>query len=267
MPRLPNLDDFIEVSQKAGEAILEVYKNTIEVTYKKDASPLTEADRRSHTILVDFFQKKFPQLPVLSEEGKTIPKTVRASWEWCLCVDPLDGTKEFVKKNGEFSINIALLYQGKSVVGSLYSPVMGKGWGAEKGKGAYIWQGGWKPLKAKPVLTFTVMASRSHRNKRLDAILQTLPPHQKYFQGSALKFAALAEGKAHLYIRLGPTMAWDTASGQLLVEEVGGAMLNFKGESFAYPLKELTNPPFLAYHPALKEIFPEFPRWLAKLTL
>lgn len=246
------IGEIMDVSRRAGEAILEVYASSFAVDRKDDRSPLTEADRRSHDILCDYFQERFAY-PVLSEEGRDIPYVERKQWDHFWLLDPLDGTKEFIKRNGEFTVNIALIYQSKPVLGFIYIPVQDVIYYAASGLGSYKINGaGEERLAVRsggecPI----VVGSRSHGTPQLEKFVKGL--REKYGSvdfvsaGSSLKFCLVAEGKADVYPRLAPTMEWDTAAGQIIVEEAGGQVLDFSTqEQLAYNKESLLNPHFIA---------------------
>ena len=226
LPLARLLDAALELAQAAGQRILAVYQSDFAVTRKDDESPLTQADLASHALIAATLGALAPALPVLSEEGADIPYPARAAWRRYWLVDPLDGTREFVKRNGEFTVNIALVEDGRPVLGVVHAPVLGRTWAAARGAGAFRLDGAGRaairtrPLPPRP----TVVASRSHRDAQTDAILARLPPHELVSQGSSLKFCLVAEGSADFYPRFGPTSEWDTAAGQCLVEQAGGAV-------------------------------------------
>jgi len=229
------LQSIMDVSREAGRAILEVYNSDFTVEQKEDKSPLTMADTRSHGIISAFLQKHF-SFPILSEEGRDIPYEVRRKWRFYWLVDPLDGTKEFVKRKGDFTVNIALINEGRPVAGVIYVPVTGVLYHAQKGGGAFKVENGKTtklPVKEGKDL-LTIVGSRSHATPDLE-------------QYSSLKFCMIAEGKADVYPRLGPTMEWDTAAGQIIVEEAGGQVIEFEARTpMLYNKENLLNPFFLA---------------------
>ena len=223
------LDDVLALAERAGRAILEVYQSDFAVTHKDDDSPLTQADLAAHTLIVEALPALSPALPVLSEEAADIPFATRRTWERYWLVDPLDGTREFVKRNGEFTVNIALVENHRPILGVVHAPVLGLTYGAARGIGAFRLEGGRRvPVKTgNPRARMTVVASRSHRDADTEALLARLPPHDVVSKGSSLKFCLVAEGAATFYPRLAPTSEWDTAAGQCLVEQAGGAVLRW----------------------------------------
>jgi 3'(2'), 5'-bisphosphate nucleotidase len=245
------LRSIIDVSREAGRAVLEVYNSDFTVERKEDKSPLTIADRRSHEIISAFLKKHF-SLPVLSEEGRDIPYEERRTWGYYWLVDPLDGTKEFVKKHGDFTVNIALIHEGRPVAGVIYVPVSGVLYHAQTGGGAFKIENG-KTTKlpiSRDKDLLTIVGSRSHVTPELEQYIQEMKTRYGELEviscGSSLKFCMIAEGKADVYPRLGPTMEWDTAAGQIIVEEAGGQVITFKTRTpMLYNKENLLNPSFL----------------------
>ena len=226
LPLARLLDDALALAQRAGRAILEVYESDFAVTHKDDASPLTQADLAAHRLILDALADLEPRLPCLSEEAADIPYATRRSWDRYWLVDPLDGTREFVKRNGEFTVNIALVEDHRPVLGAIHAPVLGLTYGAARGVGAFRLDATGRvrirtrPLPAQP----TFVVSRSHKDAALESILARAPRHDAIGRGSSLKFCLVADGTADFYPRLGPTSEWDTAAGQCLVEQAGGAV-------------------------------------------
>jgi 3'(2'), 5'-bisphosphate nucleotidase len=254
MPPLPSqlLPDVVALARRAGEAILEVYAGDFDVTHKGDDSPLTIADLRSHRIIAAGLAALTPDVPVISEEAATVPLAERAAWEWVWLVDPLDGTREFVSRNGEFTVNIALIHRHAPVLGVLHVPLSGTTWSAATGAGARraLRDGTTVPVRVRSRIEGPprVVGSRSHRGGGLDALLARLGPHAFQPLGSASKFGLVAEGAADLYPRLGPTSEWDTAAGQAIVEIAGGQVVGRDGRPLRYNAREtLINPDFLCY--------------------
>ena len=223
----PLLDHALDLAQQAGQRILAVYQSDFAVTHKQDASPLTQADLASHTLILETLAKLSPELPCLSEEAADIPYATRRSWARYWLVDPLDGTKEFVKRNGEFTVNIALVEGHRPVLGVIHAPVPGLTYGAARGVGAFRLEGSRRAriatrrLPAKP----TFVVSRSHKDPQLDSVLARAPAHEAVGRGSSLTFCLVADGTADFYPRFGPTSEWDTAAGQCIVEQAGGAVV------------------------------------------
>ncbi len=240
----------IELSLAAGAAILAVYAKDFEVIGKADASPLTEADLASHRLIVAGLRALTPQIPVLSEEAADVPWSERRTWTRYWLVDPLDGTREFVKKNGEFTVNIALIDRGRPVLGVVYAPVFDYLLHALAGEGAFLRQAGQDiavQVRQPATLPLHVAASRSHLDPRTAAFLERIGDAERHGLGSSLKFCRIAEGRIDLYPRFGPTSEWDTAAAQCVLEAAGGAVLRLDGTPLDYNAKEsLLNPDFIA---------------------
>ncbi|MFK8013255.1 MAG: 3'(2'),5'-bisphosphate nucleotidase CysQ [Marinicellaceae bacterium] len=237
---------------KAGEAILEIYDSAdFGVEMKSDDSPLTKADLAAHNVIVKDLQTLTPDVPILSEESAKISYSERSTWQKYWLVDPLDGTKEFIKKNGEFTVNIALIESGQPTLSVVYVPVKKIAYAAAKGYGAFKMIDGerqkivcHKPARNIPV----VVGSRSHISEDVKNYLDKLGDHEMTAMGSSLKFCLVAEGVADLYPRLGLTSEWDTAAAQCIVEQAGGRVVTLDNESLKYNTKDsLLNPFFMVY--------------------
>ncbi|MCU0431035.1 MAG: 3'(2'),5'-bisphosphate nucleotidase CysQ [Cytophagaceae bacterium] len=249
-PEELKLPALLALVEKAGACIMEVYNrpdfsSTIE--FKKDESPLTLADRESHRCMADGLSQLFPAIPLMSEEGAEIPFSERSHWPVYWCLDPLDGTKEFINRNGEFTVNLALIVADEPVLGIIYVPVTGVNYFALKGHGCWKMENGEKsPLKANThIVQLTAVGSKSHASPEEEQVLKKYSIAEKTSIGSSLKFCLLAEGKADLYYRHGPTMEWDTAAGQAIVAEAGGCMVDNMGKPFRYNKEVLRNGSFL----------------------
>jgi len=242
-----------EIAKKAGLAILEIYNNESQfgsVELKSDKSPLTLADKNSNLIITKVLTEIYPQIPVLSEEGKMTDFSIRKNWDSFWLVDPLDGTKEFLKRNGEFTVNIALIENNFPVLGIIYVPVTETFYiGDTKNKKALkIHKDGREEVLKVNNNTHNIIAvgSRSHSSDAESELLKTYNVTDIISVGSSLKFCMVAEGKANIYYRHGPTMEWDTAAGQAIVEAAGGKVLTYPGqEIFHYNKEILTNSSFL----------------------
>jgi 3'(2'), 5'-bisphosphate nucleotidase len=237
--------------RQAGQAILEIYgKEDFQVQSKNDASPLTAADLASNQVLVQGLEALTPDIPVLSEESSHIPWAQRQSWERYWLVDPLDGTKEFIKRNDEFTVNVALIEGGAPVMGVVYMPVGDITWSGARGHGAHRKQGDQAPTALEVTAAnapLTVAVSRSHPSQALQAFMDGLGQVQTRALGSSLKFCLIAEGQVDLYPRLGPTSEWDTAAAQAVLEAAGGVILREDGSALPYNTKEsYLNPWFFA---------------------
>ena len=241
----------IALARDAAAAILGIYDSAFAVEHKADASPLTAADLAAHRILVDGLERLTPDIPVLSEEAaEDATWNVRRAWHRLWLVDPLDGTREFVKRNGEFSVNLALIEDGVPVFAIVQAPVTGALWHATRGVGAVRRDGDAEiPLRVRrPALApLRVAASRSHRDARTEAFIAKMGEVEPIGLGSSLKFCKLAEGGMDVYPRFGPTSEWDTAAGQCVLEGAGGAVIDPKGRPLRYNQRDtLLNGDFLA---------------------
>jgi 3'(2'), 5'-bisphosphate nucleotidase len=243
-------DGVIDIARQAAAAILAVYDSDFAVQRKDDDSPLTAADLAAHRCIVAGLRTLTPHIPVLSEESRNADIAERRAWKTLWLVDPLDGTREFVKRNGEFTVNIALIEDGVATFGVIQQPVTGALWHGAPGHGAFRRDAGTdQPIHARiPAATpLRVAASRSHRDARTQALLDALPGSEVLGCGSSLKFCRIAEGAMDLYPRFGPTSEWDTAAGQAILEAAGGAVLDPQGRPFRYNQRDtLLNGDFLA---------------------
>lgn len=246
------LNEVIAIARGAGELILSVYHADIEVYEKQDHSPVTQADLLAHQHIVSKLAQLTPELPILSEESANIPWEQRQHWGEYWLVDPLDGTKEFIKQNGEFTVNIALIVAGIPVLGVVYAPAMDTLYFAAKGLGAY--KRSQKSAMTKitiaskhPTEKWRVVGSRSHASQETQDYLNALnAPYEFVEMGSSLKICLVADGTAHLYPRLGPTSEWDTAAAHAVVLEAGGSIRHLDEKWLTYNQKEsLLNPYFV----------------------
>ncbi|VVP30461.1 3'(2'),5'-bisphosphate nucleotidase CysQ [Pseudomonas fluorescens] len=253
----PLMAPVVALALQAGEAILPFWRAGVEVTAKSDDSPVTAADLAAHHLIVAGLTALDPSIPVLSEEDADIPQSVRAGWQRWWLVDPLDGTKEFISGSEEFTVNIALIENGRVVFGVVTMPTNGRFYVGGAGFGAWRGDEGGTPTAIQvrdvpaPGEAFTVVASRRHSSPEQERLLAGLSTSLGELQlaniGSSLKFCLLAEGAADCYPRLAPTSQWDTAAAQGVLEGAGGEVLDLKGEAFSYPPREsLLNEFFLA---------------------
>ena len=222
----------IDLAKAAGEQIMAIYVHDFDVDYKEDSSPLTQADLASHHCIVDGLRELTPQIPVLSEESSEDEKRNRMNWQTYWLIDPLDGTKEFVKKNGEFTVNIALVTNHQPVFGVVYAPALDVMYWGDKSSGAYKAEGGVEQaisVRSRPASSadWIVVGSRSHQSDEFKAFMEDYEDAEIVSMGSSLKLCLVAEGKADLYPRLGLTSEWDTAASQAVVEAAGGRVLAF----------------------------------------
>lgn len=246
-------ESVIALAYEAAVEILRVYANDFDVERKDDASPLTEADLASHHCILAGLRRLTPDIPVLSEESAhTVPADVRRGWPTLWVVDPLDGTREFVKRNGEFTVNIALVEDGAPLFGVIQAPVTGVLWHGSLGQGAYRRDNATSDehalhTRTAPVAPLRVAASRSHLDPRTVALMECIGPSEPVVLGSSLKFCRLAEGRMDVYPRFGPTSEWDTAAGQAILEAAGGCVLDPQGRPFRYNQRDtLLNGDFIA---------------------
>jgi 3'(2'), 5'-bisphosphate nucleotidase len=247
------LADLVQLAKQAGQAILEVYHSDFTSEEKTDHSPLTAADLAAHHCLIAGLQDttRFPAYPVISEESRAMDYQQRLAWETCWMLDPLDGTREFIKRNGEFTVNIALIHRQQPVLGIVYAPVLDICHFAGTGCGAFRQEGDDIPVsihvRTAPEVP-VIAGSRSHGTPEMDALLQRLPPHNMRSMGSSLKFCMIAEGSADFYPRLGPTSEWDTAAADCIVTEAGGRVTDLAGHPLRYNARDtLLNPYFAAF--------------------
>jgi 3'(2'), 5'-bisphosphate nucleotidase len=238
------------LSREAGKAIMEVYGTSFSVETKADRSPLTLADKKSHEIISGALLSRYPDIPVLSEEGKEAAYSTRQGWSRFWLVDPLDGTKEFIKRNGEFTVNIALVEGSTPIVGVIYIPAMDLLYMADTREGCWEYANGERrSLRMQPHQPGTpvrVVKSRSHPSPGLEAIFKCLPSYEIIGRGSALKFCTMAAGGADFYPRFGPTWEWDTAAGHAIITAAGGTLVDLHGKPFLYNKENLVNGPFMA---------------------
>jgi len=260
------LETVVGIAKTVGAEVLKVYGRKVAVAYKADNSPLTEADLLANALICDALNAAYPNIPILSEETKAAPYEERQGWKEYWCVDPIDGTKEFIKKTGDFTVNIALIRHGVPVLGVVQAPVWDVLYGAQEGKGAFKETAqGREALHVTPFDTrhCIVVASKSYlssKTKRFIAALKAEVTEVEVQQrGSSLKLCLIAEGKAHLYPRIAPTMEWDTAAGHAILKEAGGEIYMYNPEltpshyylrqgvvPLTYNKPSLYNPSFIA---------------------
>ncbi|WP_347862386.1 3'(2'),5'-bisphosphate nucleotidase CysQ [Salimicrobium sp. PL1-032A] len=256
------MKEVIQAALHAGQEIMNVYETDFDVEQKEDHSPITKADEKAHEIIVKHLETYDPSIPILSEEGPDISYSKRGDWNEYWLVDPLDGTKEFVKRNGEFTVNIALIRDKKPVFGVVYAPALQDLYVADAAKGAYkftsvldSYEEGLEALCLPAIEankeTATVIVSRSHPSEEEDAFVNELKESYSTVDtissGSSLKLCLIAEGVADFYPRYQPTMEWDTAAGQAIVEIAGGSVhVANTDKELTYNKEELQNPSFVA---------------------
>lgn len=249
------LDQAVDIAVAAGREIMSVYTHAdFSVDYKQDGSPLTVADLKAHETIQSLLQNLTPNIPVLSEESSLKTRQERIHWSTFWLVDPLDGTKEFVKGNGEFTVNIALIHHSRPILGVVHAPARGLLHYAAQGAGAFSRHNGESPRKIQtrelPERDLVVVSSRSHQHCLLDRFLEnakkSFPAVRTVFMGSSLKICLVAEGVADVYPRIGPTSEWDTAAAQCVLESAGGKMHDVAGNSLEYNKPDILNPQFFA---------------------
>ncbi len=245
------ISSLLDIARKAGEAIMEVYSSDFDIHIKSDNSPVTKADFNANKVIVNGLQSLSVQYPVLSEEGSSVEFSDRKKWQHFWLVDPLDGTKEFIKKNGEFTVNIALIENGVPVFGVVYAPVIECIYWGGVGNGAFKMDetGLKKPLSVNNNFNGTIIlaGSRSHPGEKMKAFISQFAEYKVIPMGSSLKICSVAEGKVHLYPRLGPTMEWDTGAAHAILKAAGGEINKYGTNSpLKYNKQNLLNPEFIA---------------------
>ncbi len=244
-----DIEDIKKIALKAGETIMQIYTKDFTIEYKDDKSPLTEADKKSNEIICSSLEKLYPEIPIMSEENKQVEYEVRKDWEYYWCIDPIDGTKEFIKKNGEFTVNIALINKDTPVLGVVYAPAIENMYSAKKGFGAFL-NGQKLPLKTneKKEEKLFVVASKSHLSAETQEFIDNLDSKEieQVSKGSSLKLCMVATGEADIYPRLAPTMEWDTAAADAVVREAGKMTYQYESdEPLIYNKEDLLNPWFV----------------------
>jgi 3'(2'), 5'-bisphosphate nucleotidase len=245
------LDHIVEIAREAGRATLDVLKSDFDISYKSDLSPVTLADQRAHDIIKRGLEELTPQIPILSEEGMGVAYPIRREWREFYLVDPLDGTKEFIKRSGEFTVNIALIRDNLPIMGVIHVPVTGVTYYAHQGYGAFRIEEGSAAsrIRVKEKVDedgMIVASSRSHGLDGLDVFLHKYKIKENISAGSSLKFCLVAEGRADVYPRFGETWEWDTAAAQCIVEEAGGDVVDLEGNRLVYNKESLKHKGFIA---------------------
>ncbi len=255
----------IQLAREAGGEIMRIYDaDEISVETKADDSPLTNADVASHRAIVAGLAAMTPDIPVLSEESATLPWNVRRAWSRYWLIDPLDGTKEFVKRTHEFTVNIALIEDGYPTIGVVYAPAISTLYHGVAGGGAFKQRldGAPEPIRVSDSLhrPVRVVGSKSHATESLRYFVDCVADGELVSMGSSLKFCLVAEGEADIYPRLGPTSEWDTAAAQCVVEQAGGQVTTLDLKRFRYNTKDsLLNPEFLVF----SAVYPDWRRCLS----
>lgn len=252
---LADLEPIVDLAVSAGSVILDAYEGGGEAAAfeaKADGSPLTQADLASHRVIVDGLARRTPEVPVISEEASASRGRSRRAEGVFWLVDPLDGTKEFLKRTGEFTVNLALIVEGRPVAGIVHAPAMGQSWiGAMDGALTRRTAGAEVEvcrIRTRPASldALAIVASRDHAGPEVKALLEGLPGAHAVSMGSSLKFCRIAEGAADFYLRDGPTMEWDTAAAQAVLEAAGGRVMTLDGRTLKYGKPGLRNPHFVA---------------------
>jgi 3'(2'), 5'-bisphosphate nucleotidase len=250
-----NIGELVNLLRQAGKAILEIYDQHFDVELKPDLTPITLADQNSNNIITQGLNSQYADIPIISEENAPVAFNTRKDWAYFWLLDPLDGTKEFIKKNGEFAINLALVERKQPVMGLIYVPVIDTIYYAVTGQGCYKVTGRSEPISIHANIInsqnkVTVVASRSHVSREVYTFAKKLGREFSKVEliqhGSAIKFGMIAEGKADFYLRTGRTMEWDTAAGQVIVTESGKRVYEYKtGQPLEYNKENLSNPWFI----------------------
>lgn len=247
----------LEIARHAGDEIMKIYNTDFSVERKEDNSPLTAADRKSNAVILDGLKKSYPEIPFISEETKQTPYSERKNWNKFWLIDPIDGTKEFIKKNGEFTVNIALIENGIPVIGIVHAPALNKTYYGVEGQGSFAWNADLQKFEAilnkehyQQKSKVIVVASRSHLTDETLQFVEKLKAEGKEVDflssGSSLKFCLVAEGKADVYPRFGPTMEWDTGAAHAVALYAGKNVINIEtGLPLAYNKENLLNPYFI----------------------
>jgi len=244
------ISSVVEIAKEAGIAITEIYNSDFDYQLKKDLSPITAADNLSHNIITERLKTLTPNIPILSEENCNIPYKIRSQWTQYWLVDPLDGTKEFISKNGEFTVNIALIENNTPIFGVIDIPVTNETYWGSKVNGSFCSDAN-NDVKQINVSednqnSIRLVASRSHPSNMLASLLEIIVDYEIIEIGSSIKFCLIASGQADCYPRFGPTSEWDTAAGEAIVESAGGQVVNTNGDSMNYNVKEdYLNPNFI----------------------
>jgi len=249
MLEMIDIEEIKKIALEAGEAVMQVYRKDFSIDYKDDKSPLTEADLKSNEIICSNLQSLYPNIPIMSEENKQTEYEIRKNWDYYWCIDPIDGTKEFIKKNDEFTVNIALVYKDAPILGVVYAPALNEMYSAKKGEGAFL-NNQKLPLSIneKKQECMRVVASKSHLSQETQEFIDALDTKhvEQVSKGSSLKLCMVASGEADIYPRLGPTMEWDTAAADAVVREAGKMTYLFEDETpMVYNKENLLNPWFI----------------------
>lgn len=243
------LPDVIKIADEASEKVLHIYQSDFKVNYKEDHSPITAADIASHDIIVKGLRQISRDIPILSEEGAEIPWEERKKWRRFWLIDPIDGSKDFTQRTGEFTVNIAMIEDGEPVMGVVTAPALKEAFWGIKGEGAHMRDRTGRVHRirvAEPKDTLRVVASKNHLNEETRAFIEALGSHETVQAGSSLKFCRIAEGHADIYPRMGPTSEWDTAAAHAVLVAAGGKVQTPEGQPLVYGKENILNPNFIA---------------------
>ncbi|WP_417513646.1 3'(2'),5'-bisphosphate nucleotidase CysQ [Marinobacter sp.] len=249
MPYTSLLADVIRLADEASAKVLRIYQSDFKVNYKEDESPITAADIASHEIIVKGLRNLSQDIPILSEEGAQASWEERKQWRRFWLVDPIDGTKEFTQRSGEFTVNIALIENGEPVMGVVTAPALKEAFWGIKGEGAHRRDRSGQIHRirvAEPPATKRVIASKNHMNDETRNFIRALGAHKTLQAGSSLKFCRIAEGHADIYPRMGPTSEWDTAAAHAVLLAAGGNVHTLEGQPLQYGKEDVLNPYFIA---------------------
>lgn len=243
------IEEIKTIALQAGEIIMDIYNKDFSVEYKEDESPLTQADLHSNKYICQKLQELYPNIPLMSEENKETEYEIRNKWEYYWCIDPIDGTKEFIKKNDEFTVNIALVHKNSPVLGVVYAPALNTIYWAKQGEGAFM-NDQKLPLlsNSEPKERLSVVASKSHLSAETQLFIDSLDTKEveQVSKGSSLKLCMVATGEADIYPRLAPTMEWDTAAADAIVREAGKMSYHYESNTpLQYNKENLLNPWFI----------------------
>ena len=243
------LPDVIKIADEASEKVLHIYQSDFKVNYKEDHSPITAADIASHDIIVKGLRQISRDIPILSEEGAEIPWEERKKWRRFWLIDPIDGTKDFTQRTGEFTVNIAMIEDGEPVMGVVTAPALKEAFWGIRGEGAHMRDRTGRVHRirvAEPKDTLRVVASKNHLNEETRAFIEALGSHETVQAGSSLKFCRIAEGHADIYPRMAPTSEWDTAAAHAVLVAAGGKVQTPEGQPLVYGKENILNPNFIA---------------------
>jgi 3'(2'), 5'-bisphosphate nucleotidase len=243
------LPEVLKIADAASKEVLSIYNTDFKVDYKADQSPITAADLVSHHVIVDRLRELTPDIPILSEEGSSLPWEERKQWTRFWLIDPIDGTKDFTQRTDEFTVNIALIEDGEAVLGVVTAPALDEAYWGAKDEGSYKRDKTGKVHKitvSDPEDTVLVVASKNHLNDDTKAFIEQFESRELVQAGSSLKFCRIAEGQAHIYPRLGPTCEWDTGAAHAVLSAAGGKVETLEGRPLVYGKEDVLNPFFVA---------------------